>query len=149
MVRRRERGVTTAEFALVLAFLLVGGLFAWQFGQIALTQFKVSNAAQQAAYTAVSSLVINSTQVPCWETSDGLKDPARYGDPEVCRAITSSLGDLDPDLATVGVGLRPATRNAAAVMVSISYRQPITAPFLRFFMGPSFVITGHASSWSH
>ncbi len=148
-MRRRERGVTTAEFALVIAFLLVVGIVGWQFAEIALTQFKVSNAAQQAAYTAASTPVINGGQVPCWQVSDGLKDPARYGDPEVCRAITSSLGDLDPDLATVGVGLHPATSNAPAVTVSISYRQPITSPFLRLFMGPTFVITSTASSWSH
>ena len=95
-MRRRESGATTAEFALVLVFLLLTGLVGWQFAQIGLTQFKVSNAAQQAAYTAASSLVINHERVPCWEVSNGLKDPALYGDPEVCRAITSSLGDLDP-----------------------------------------------------
>jgi Flp pilus assembly protein TadG len=147
-VRRRECGATTAEFALVLVFLLVAGLVGWQFAQIGLTQFKVSNAAQQAAYTAASSLAINHDRVPCWEVSDGLKDPARYGDPEVCRAITSSLGDLDPDLASVGVGLHPATGNAPAVTVSVSYRQPITSPFLQLFMGPTFVVSSTASSWS-
>jgi Flp pilus assembly protein TadG len=147
-VRRRESGATTAEFALVLVFLLLTGLVGWQFAQIGLTQFKVSNAAQQAAYTAASSLVINRDRVPCWEVSNGLKDPALYGDPEVCRAITSSLGDLDPDLATVGVGLHGATGTAPAVTVTISYRQPITSPFLQLFMGPTFVLSSTASSWS-
>ena len=146
-MRRPERGVTTAEFALVLTFLLVIGIVGWQFAEIALTQFKVSNAAQQAAYTAASSLVVNGGQVPCWEMSNGLKDPARYGDPEVCRAITSSLGDLDPELTAVIVTRNTAPR-APAFEVTVSYRTPITSPFLRLLMGPTFVITSTGSSWS-
>ncbi len=140
--------MTTAEFALVLAFLLVAGVLGWQFAGLGLTALKVNQAAQQAAYTAASTLVINSDQPPCWEMSGGLQDPARYGDPEVCRAVTASLGDLDPDLASVSVARNTAPK-APAFEVTVSYRTPITSPVLRLFFGPTYVITSHASSWSH
>lgn len=147
-MRQRERGVTTAEFGLVLAFLLVAGAIAWQFASLGLTALKVNLAAQQAAYTAASTLVIHGDQPPCWGVNGGLKDPARYGDPEVCRAITASLGDLDPARASVSVA-RNTTTKAPALEITISYRTPVDSPLLRLFFGPTYVITGHASSWSH
>lgn len=139
--------MVAAEFAMVLAFLLVVGVAAWQFGGLALTALKVGSAAQQAAYTAAGSLEINGDRTPCWEMAGGLKDPARYGDPEVCRAVTASLGDLDPELTSVSV-VRNGQGKAPTFQVTVTYREPLTSPLLRAFFGPIFIVTSRASSWS-
>lgn len=147
-MRRAAPGATAVEFGLVLAVLFVGGLTAWQFAGVGMAAIKVSQAAHEAAYTAGSTLAINATATPCWEASGGLRDPARFGDPEVCRAVTASIAGLDPDLTSVSVERHISPGRVTSFQVTVTYRQPISSPVLRLFLGPTFVITSQASSWS-
>ena len=86
--------------------------------------------------------------MPCWEASDGLIRPAAYSEAEVCRAVVSNMGGLDPRLASVRVrqaGMDQAG-NPTTITVTISYREPISSPLLRLFAGESFVSAGEATS---
>ena len=86
--------------------------------------------------------------MPCWQASDGLLRPADYSESEVCRAVVSNLGGLDPRLASVQVkqsGMDQAG-NPTIFTVTVSYREPITSPLLRLFAGDSFVSAGEATS---
>ena len=147
-MRGAAHGATAVEFSLVLVFLFVTGLTAWQFAGLGMTMLKVSAAAHEAAYTAGSSLEINGAGTPCWEVAGGLRDPARYGDPEVCRAVAASLADLNPDLTSVNVVRHVSPGRTVGFQVTVTYNQPIDSPLLRLLLGPTFVITSQASSWS-
>jgi hypothetical protein len=85
--------------------------------------------------------------VPCWQASDGLLRPAAYSETEVCRAVVSNLGGLDPRQASVRV--RQAgmdlVGNPTRFTVTISYHEPVGSPLLRLLVGDSFVSTSDAT----
>jgi Flp pilus assembly protein TadG len=150
IVRGASRGQVGAEFALVLAFLFGLGVMSVQFVGLALTNAKVTHAAQEAAYVAGSSVESATDRTPCWAVSGGLAQPAGYADAPVCRTVIENLGDVNPSDVKVTVSPALVERNRhSPIHVSITYRQPITSPLLRLFMGDTFTSSADASSWSN
>ena len=150
-MRRASGGQAGAEFALALAFLFGVGIMAIQFCGLGLTQVKVGHAAQEAAYVAGSSLeAATGAQAPCWAMTGGLRHPEGYADAAICRTVLENLGDVNPDLVSVSVSPASLVQRSRpnAVHVTVAYRQPISSPLLRLFLGDSFLATGDASSWS-
>jgi hypothetical protein len=136
---------------MVLAFVFALGVMAFQFIGVGWTAVKVSHAAQQAAYVAGSSLeAARGSQAPCWAMTGGLSHPEGYADAAICKTVIENLGDVNPDLVSVAVS--PATlmqrSKHRAIHVSVTYRQPISSPLLRLFMGDTFLATSDAGSWS-
>jgi len=133
---------------MVIAFLFALGVMGVQFFGLGLTAAKVSHAAQEAAYVGASSLEAASDKTPCWAVTGGLARPAAYADAAICQTVLQNLGDVDPKLVSVSVS--PASLSERGVHtpihVTVTYRQPITSPLLRAFMGETFVTTSDA--WS-
>jgi hypothetical protein len=147
-VHRAARGQVGAEFAMVLAFMFALGIMSVQVLGLALTAAKVNHAAQEAAYVAGSSLeAATGNATPCWAVTGGLAHPQGYTDAAVCRTVLENLGDLSPDLVSVSVSptLVNRTKNAP-IHVTVTYRQPVTSPLLRVFMGDTF--TTSSDAWS-
>jgi hypothetical protein len=132
----------------VIAFLFALGVMATQFFGLALTQAKVSHAAQEAAYVAGSSAeAARGDRVPCWAIGGGLAHPQAYADSAICRTVLENLGEVNPDLVTVSVTPNLVNRgNHAPIHVTVTYRQPISSPLLRALMGESFSANG--DGWS-
>ncbi len=147
-MKRASRGQTGAEFAIVVAFVFALGVMSVQFLGVALSAAKVNHAAQEAAYVAGSSLeAATSNTTPCWAVTGGLAHPQGYSDAAVCRTVLENLGDVNPDLVSVSVSPTLLNRGKnAAIHVTVSYRQPITSPLLRVFMGETF--TASSDAWS-
>ena len=147
-MRRASRGQVGAEFAMVVAFLFALGVMGVQFFGLGLTAAKVSHAAQEAAYVAGGSLeAATGPQTPCWSISGGLAHPQGYVDAAVCHAVLENLGDANPDLVSVSVSPTLLNRGKhAPIHVTVSYRQPISSPLLRLFMGETFTASG--DGWS-
>lgn len=147
-MQRASRGQVGAEFALVIAFLFAFGVTAVQFVGLGLSALKVSHAAQEAAYVGASSLEAASTKLPCWSVSGGLARPAGYADAAVCETILENLGNVDPARVTVSISPSSLVERGghAPLHVTVTYRQPISSPLLRLFLGETFITTGDA--WS-
>jgi len=147
-VKRASRGQTGVEFAIVVAFVFALGVMSVQFLGVALSAAKVNHAAQEAAYVAGSSLeAATSNTTPCWAVTGGLAHPQGYNDAAVCRTVLENLGDVNPDLVSVSVSPTLLNRSKnAAIHVTVSYRQAITSPLLRVFMGDTF--TASSDAWS-
>lgn len=146
---RSKSGQSTLLIAAGIALVFgigVSGLQAVGFG---LRSMQLHEAAVVASHTMAYGLRVgNPGGVPCWEASDGLMRPAAYSESEVCRAVVSHLGGLDPRQTSVRVtqaGLDPAG-NPTTFTVTISYREPVNSPLLRVFVGDSFVSTTQAIS---
>ncbi|MDQ6884834.1 MAG: pilus assembly protein [Candidatus Dormibacteraeota bacterium] len=151
-MRGGSRGQVAIEFALVLGLLFAFGLTAVQFAGVALNTAKVNHAAQEAAYVAGSSLeAAGPSQTPCWGVSGGLAHPTGYSDAAICQTVLENLGQIDPTLVAVSVSPESLVQRGkrAPIHVTVTYRQPITSPLLRLFMGDSAMITSSASSWSN
>lgn len=136
---------------MVLAFLFALGMMAFQFIGVGLTEVKVSHAAQEAAYVAGSSLeAATGTQAPCWAMTGGLSHPEGYADAAICKTVLENLGDVNPNLVSVEVSPANLMQRSKhnAIHVTVTYRQPISSPLLRLFMGETFLATSDASSWS-
>jgi hypothetical protein len=133
---------------MVLAFVFALGIMSVQFLGLAMSSARVSHAAQEAAYVAGSSLeAAGGNATPCWAVSGGLAHPQGYGDAPVCQTLRENLGDLNPDMVTVSVSPTLLNRSKnVPIHVTVTYRQPITSPILRLFMGDTFTATGDA--WS-
>ncbi len=133
---------------MVLAFVFALGIMSVQFLGVALSAAKVNHAAQEAAYVAGSSLeAATGSATPCWAASGGLAHPEGYADAAVCRTVLENLGDLNPDLVNVSVSPPLLNRSKnAPIHVTVSYRQPVTSPLLRVFMGDTF--TARSEAWS-
>jgi len=132
---------------MVLAFVFALGIMSVQFLGLALSAAKVNHAAQEAAYVAGSSLeAANGNSTPCWAVGGGLAHPQGYADAAVCRTILENLGDLNADQVSVSVSptLLERSKNAP-IHVTVTYRQPVTSPLLRLFMGETF--TTSSFSW--
>lgn len=145
---RASRGQVGAEFAMVLAFVFALGIMSVQFLGLALSAAKVNHAAQEAAYVAGSSLeAASGGATPCWAVTRGLAHPEGYADAAVCRTVLENLGDMNPDLVEVSVSPTLLNRSKnAPIHVTIIYRQPVTSPLLRVFMGDTFITSSDA--WS-
>lgn len=137
---------------MVLAFLFALGVTTVQFAGLALATAKVNHAAQEAAYVAGSSLeAAGASQTPCWAVNGGLTHPAGYADAAICQTVVENLGRVDTNLVTVSVSPEQLVERGkgAPIQVTITYRQPITSPLLRVFMGDAATTTRTASSWSN
>jgi hypothetical protein len=135
-----------AEFAMVLAFVFAVGIMSVQFLGLALSAAKVNHAAQEAAYVAGSSLeAAGGNATPCWAVTGGLAHPEGYADAAVCRTVLENLGDMNPNMVELSVSpmLLNRTKNAP-IHVRITYRQPVTSPLLRVFMGETFTTSSDA-----
>jgi hypothetical protein len=148
-MQRASGGQAGAEFAMVVAFLFALGVLGVQLVSLGLTAAKVSHAAQEAAYVGGSSLEAGSGQkTPCWASTGSLAQSKGYADEAICQTVLNNLGDVDPNLVSVSVSpssLMELRRNTL-VHVTVTYRQPITSPLLRAFLGASVVVTSDA--WS-
>lgn len=134
---------------MVAAFLFALGVMGVQFIGLGLTAAKVSHAAQEAAYVGGASLeAATGHKAPCWAVTGGLAQPKGYDDAAICRTVLDNLGDVDPDLVSVSVSPSSLMERGkhTLVHVTVAYRQPITSPLLRAFLGTSFVATSDA--WS-
>ena len=133
---------------MIVAFLFAFGVMAVQFFGLGLDALKVSHAAQEAAYVAASSLEAASNRVPCWAVTGGLAQPREYADAAVCATVLENLGDVDPNLVAVSVSPSSLVQRGGRtpVHVTVTYRQPISSPLLRVFLGETYVATGDA--WS-
>jgi hypothetical protein len=137
-----------AEFAMVLAFVFAVGIMSVQFLGLALSVAKVNHAAQEAAYVAGSSLeAAGGNATPCWAVTGGLAHPEGYADAAVCRTVLENLGDMNPNMVELSVSptLLNRTRNAP-IHVTVTYRESVTSPLLRIFMGDTFITSSDA--WS-
>jgi hypothetical protein len=147
-MKRASRGQVGAEFALVLAFLFAFGVMAVQFVGLGFSALKVNHAAQEAAYVGGSSLEAAGNKAPCWAVSGGLQRPAVYADAAICKTVLENLGDVDPNLVSVSVSPSSLVERGphTPVHVTVSYRQTVSSPLLRVFLGETFLTTGEA--WS-
>jgi Flp pilus assembly protein TadG len=134
---------------MVVAFLFALGVLSIQFFGLGMTAFKVNHAAQEAAYVAASGLEAAGNRTPCWAVTGGLAHPDGYSDAAICRTVLENLGDLKPANVTVSVSPTLLERTKRSpIHVTVSYREPITSPLLRAFIGDTFTTSADASSWS-
>lgn len=134
---------------MVVAFLFALAVMGIQFFGLGLTAFKVNHAAQEAAYVAAASPEAAGAKTPCWAVAGGLSHPENYSDAAVCRTVLANLGNVNA--ADVRVAISPTLlerTNRTPIHVTVTYRQPITSPLLRLFMGETFTSTADATSWS-
>jgi len=133
---------------MVVAFLFALGVMGVQFFGLGLTAAKVSHAAQEAAYVAGSSPEASTgPQTPCWSVSGGLAHPEGYADAAVCHTVLENLGETNPDLVSVSVSPTLLNRSKhAPIHVTVTYRQPVSSPLIRLFMGETF--TANGDGWS-
>jgi len=133
---------------MVVAFLFALGVMGVQFFGLGLTAAKVSHAAQEAAYVAGSSPEASTgPQTPCWSVSGGLAHPEGYADAAVCHTVLENLGDANPDLVSVSVSPTLLNRSKhAPIHVTVTYRQPVSSPLIRLFVGETFTASG--DGWS-
>lgn len=133
---------------MVVAFLFALGVMGVQFVGLGLSALKVSHAAQVAAYVGASSLEAANNKVPCWAVTGGLAQAAGYADAAICKTVLENLGDIDPRLVSVSVSPSSLVERGARtpIHVTVTYRQAISSPLLRAFLGETYVATGDA--WS-
>ena len=120
-----------------------------QFLGLGLTAIKVNHAAQEAAYVAAGSPEAASARTPCWGIAGGLTSPDAYSDAAICKTVMQNLGDVNA--ANVSVAVSPTLLdrgNRAPIHVTVTYRQPISSPLLRLFMGDTFTTSSDATSWT-
>ena len=133
---------------MVVAFLFALVVTGVQFAGIALTAAKVSHAAQEAAYVGASHREAASDKAPCWAVTGSLAQPAAYADAAICKTVLENLGDVDPRLVSISVSPSSLVERGGRtpLHVTVTYRQPVSSPLLRIFLGETFVATGDA--WS-
>ncbi len=133
---------------MVLAFMFAVGIMSVQFLGLALSAAKVNHAAQEAAFVAGSSLeAATGTSTPCWAVTGGLAHPEGYADAAVCRTVVENIGDLNPNQVSVSVSPTLLNRSKnVPIRVTITYKQAVTSPLLRLFMGETF--TTSSDAWS-
>jgi hypothetical protein len=133
---------------MVIAFLFALGVMGVQFVGLGLTAAKVNHAAQEAAYVAGSSVEAASDKTPCWAVTGGLTQSQTYADAAVCQTVLENLGNADPQLVSMTISPASLSQRGTHTLihVTVTYRQPITSPLLRAFLGETFVTTSDA--WS-
>ena len=147
-MRSSKSGESTLLVAAAISLVFAIGVAGLQAVGFGLRSMQLHEAALVASRTMAQGLRVgNPSAVPCWEASDGLLRPAAYDEAEVCRAVVSNMGGLDPRQATVRV--RQAGMdllgNPTRFTVTITYREPVNSPVLRLFVGDSFVATSDAT----
>jgi hypothetical protein len=147
-MRRSKSGESTLLVAGAIAPVFAIGVAGLQAVGFGLRSMQLHEAALVASRTMAHGLRVGDpAAMPCWEASDGLLRPAAYSDAEVCRAVVSNMGGLDPRHASVQVkqaGMDLAG-NPTRFTVTISYREPVSSPVLRLFLGDNFVATSDAT----
>ena len=133
---------------MVVAFLFALGVMGVQFVGLGLSAAKVSHAAQEAAFVGGSSLEAASDRSACWAVAGGLAHSKNYADAPICQTVLENLGDVDPNLVSVSVSPSSLVERGkhTPIHVTVTYRQPISSPLLRAFLGETFVATSDA--WS-
>ena len=148
-MRSSKSGQSTLLVAGAISLLFAFSVAGLQAIGLGLRSMQLHEAAVVASRTMAHGLRVgNAGAMPCWQASDGLLRPAAYSEAEVCRAVVSNLGGLDPRLASVQVrqaGIDQAG-NPTTFTVTISYREPISSALLRLFAGESFVSASEATS---
>jgi len=147
-MRSSKSGESTLLVAGAIALVFAIGVAGLQAVGFGLRSMQLHEAALVAARTMAHGLRVGDpAAMSCWEASDGLLRPAAYSDAEVCRAVVSNLGGLDPRQASVRVkqaGM-DLVGNPTRFTVTISYREPVSSPVLRLFVGDNFVATSDAT----
>ena len=147
-MRSSKSGESTLLVAGAIALVFAIGVAGLQAVGLGLRSMQLHEAALVAARTMAHGLRVGDpAAMPCWEASDGLLRPAAYSDAEVCRAVVSNMGGLDPRQASVRVkqaGM-DLVGNPTRFTVTISYREPVSSPVLRLFVGDNFVATSDAT----
>jgi len=147
-MRSSKSGESTLLVAGAIALVFAIGVAGLQAVGFGLRSMQLHEAALVAARTMAHGLRVGDpAAMSCWEASDGLLRPAAYSDAEVCRAVVSNLDGLDPRQASVRVkqaGM-DLVGNPTRFTVTISYREPVSSPVLRLFVGDNFVATSDAT----
>ena len=147
-MRSSKSGESTLLVAGAIALVFAIGVAGLQAVGFGLRSMQLHEAALVAARTMAHGLRVGDpAAMSCWEASDGLLRPAAYSDAEVCRAVVSNLDRLDPRQASVRVkqaGM-DLVGNPTRFTVTISYREPVSSPVLRLFVGDNFVATSDAT----
>ena len=147
-MRSSKSGESTLLVAGAIALVFAIGVAGLQAVGFGLRSMQLHEAALVAARTMAHGLRVGDpAAMSCWEASDGLLRPAAYSDAEVCRAVVSNLGGLDPRQASVRVkqaGM-DLVGNPTRFTVTISYREPVSSPVLRLIVGDNFVATSDAT----
>src|SRR3989442_9718210 len=147
-MQRASRRKVGGELHMVVALLFAAGVMGVQFYGLGLTAAKVSHSAQEAAYVAGGSLeAATGPQTPCWSISGGLAHPEGYAHAALCHTVLENLGNANPHLVSVSVSPTLLNRGKhAPIHLTATYRQPISSPLLRLFMGETFTASG--DGWS-
>jgi hypothetical protein len=142
----KQSGQSVIAIFLSIAILFGGGVAAFQFAGLGLRSWQLKEAATAGAITLAGVGVSDRTGEACWHAVDGLQRPTDYAGSETCQAIVSHLGGLDPDRATVHVTQAlPRDGGTPVVTVAVTYRDPVTSPLLRLFIGPTYTTTSEAT----
>lgn len=127
--QKKQKGQSMVELSLIMTFLLLLMAGAADFGRMYFLQLALRDAAQEgAAY--------------------GSTDPSNY--PEIDQRVRAALGDtMDPSTIAVNpsvtvppyhcAGIVPATLEANAIEVAVSYDMPIAVPFLGAIVGSDHI----------
>ena len=144
----KQSGQSVIAIFLGLSVLFGTGVAALQLAGLGLRAMQLQDAASAGATALAHGLRVgNPDRQPCWETPDGLHQPAAYSEAETCRAIVAHLANLDPDRATVRVtqALPNAEGRPSRFTVAITYSDPVTSPLLRLLLGSTFTSTSDAT----
>jgi hypothetical protein len=147
-MRSAKSGESTLLVAAAISLVFAIGVAGLQAVGFGLRSMQLHEAAVVAARTMAHGLRVGDPgAIPCWQASDGLMRPAAYAEAEVCRAVVSNMGGLDPRQASVRVSQAgmDLAGNPTRFTVTVSYREPVSSPVLRLFAGDSFVATSDAT----
>jgi len=144
----KQSGQSVIAVFLGLSVLFGAGVATLQLAGLGLRSWKLQEAATAGATTLAHGLRVGDpNSEPCWQAADGLLRPAAYSEAETCRAIVAHLSNLDPQRATVRVtqALPNAEGRPSRFTVAVTYRDPVTSPLLRLFLGSTFTSTSEAT----
>jgi hypothetical protein len=144
----KQSGQSVIAIFMSLSILFGAGIAAFQFAGLGLRSWQLQEAATAGATTLAHGLIVGDpASEPCWQAADGLQHPADYAEAETCRAIVANLGGLDPQRATVRVtqALPNADGRPSRLTVAITYRDAVTSPLLRLFIGSTFTSSSEAT----
>jgi hypothetical protein len=144
----KQSGQSVIAIFMSLSILFGIGVATLQLAGLGLRSLQLQEAATAGATTLAHGLRVGDpNSEPCWQAADGLLRPAAYSEAETCRAIVAHLSNLDPQRATVRVkqALPNAEGRPSRFTVAVTYRDPVTSPLLRLFMGSTFTSTSEAT----
>jgi hypothetical protein len=144
----KQSGQSVIAIFLGLSVLFGAGAATLQLAGLGLRSWQLQEAATAGATTLAHGLRVGDpNSEPCWQAADGLLRPAAYSEAETCRAIVAHLNNLDPQRATIRVkqALPNAEGRPSQFTVTVTYKDPVTSPLLRLFMGSTFTSTSEAT----